>query len=127
WTGGVCDLRAVRLQYAKRIARSACERSREIALVCGAAGGIGDSRDHEPIADDSMLVFQKRHPQPVELFHPLARAPVVLVIAGDDEDAVARAKVAQRFDSAAKILHMSVDQISGDDDGGRLELVRSPY
>ena len=47
---------------------------------------------------------------------PLVGAGIVLVIAGDEKDAVGRAQVAERLHQRAELFHRPVHQVAGDDD-----------
>src|SRR5207244_3810720 len=114
-----CVLRglgAMRQQNSKCISRRAGERGSSIRFVRIAACRIGDAGDDEIPVDDAVFIPEKCQAETLELFHPVAGVPVVLVIAGDDEHAVARAQIPQRFDRVAQIIDMAVDEITGDDD-----------
>ena len=69
------------------------------------------------------FVAKHANAEPRELFHPLIRAREILVIAGNEEDAVAGAQVGQRRDGVAQRAHAAVDEIAGDGDDVRRERV----
>ena len=57
----------------------------------------------------------------LERIDPRGRARVVLVVAGDEEGAVARTQPAQRLDLRRELAHAAIDQIAGDRDGVGVE------
>ena len=67
-------------------------------------------------ADLDALVAQHADAERLQVRDPRVRPRVVLVIAGDEEHAVARAQVAQRLDERRELLDRTVDQIARDDD-----------
>ena len=101
------------------IVRRTVQRPSRIALVRVAADRIGHASHDQrrrSSPDEAMLVLEKGNAQPGDLLHPLAGAPVVFVVPGDEEDAVRRAKPGQRLDRVAEIFDIAVDQVAGDRD-----------
>ena len=63
-----------------------------------------------------VLILEHRESEPSNLTRPRTLAGVVLVIARDEECAVAGGEVGQRRRVAGQLLHRSVDQVAGDRD-----------
>ena len=88
--------------------------------------GVGDAGDEQRarvVLEDDVLVQQHRHPAPAELEDPCLRAGVVLVIAGDEERAMARRELRQRRDVPRQLAHIAVDEVAGHRDHVGLEAV----
>src|ERR1017187_4159005 len=85
---------------------------------------VVDPREVERIAYRNSLVSQDANPQSAQVGDPCIRPRIVLVVAGDEEDAVPGAQTAQRLDQRAELLHGAVHEVAGDDDQVGLELVR---
>ena len=78
------------------------------------------SKPSSPSPIETRSLRKHANTEPRELFHPRLRAREIFVIAGHEEDAVARAQVGERRDGVAQLAHAAVDQVAGDgDDVGR--------
>ncbi len=87
---------------------------------------IRDARQHQLRAlmrEHDVLVHQHAHAEALELSGPRGLARVVLVIARDEERAVASGEARERRGVARQILHRAIDHIAGDGDDIRLQRI----
>src|SRR4051794_23905294 len=116
---GRCGLRAMGQQYFHRVHGRIEKSELRVALVRVAADRVGDAGDDELRAvmfDDAMRVLQEGESELLDFENSFARPPVVLMISGDVENAVARLQIGERRDLIAQLVDVAVDEIAGDDD-----------
>jgi len=88
-----------------------------------AGAGIVDACELERLVDRDVLVAQDPDAERAQMLEPHIRIPVVLVVAGDGVDTVARLESAQGLDVMAELVQSAIDEIAGDDDQVRRECV----
>src|SRR5262249_15144530 len=119
--GGLDDLLGLmgkQDEFAARIAAfQGALQVRPMAAAEAAGAPVIDACEIEAIvaiADADMLVSEHADPEAIELRDPLIDARVVLVVAGDEEDAMFGAKLSERRDFIAESGHRAIDEIAGD-------------
>ena len=112
-----------------RIGRCAGQRGLRIAAVLAVemtAAVVGHAGQHQPraaVLDHHMLVVQDADAQARQFRQPGIDTGVILVIAGDEEAAVARLQASQRGHVPAQFGHAAVDQVAGDRHQVGLEVI----
>ena len=99
----------------------AVERGVEVGAVAGHAGGrrrpvvdAGQVERRRPPADRDPLVAQHVDAQGGQVPQPGPGVDEVLVVAGDEEDALLADQVGQRGDVLAQLVDAAVDQVADD-------------
>jgi len=85
----------------------------------------GEIERRLPLADDHAPVAQRPPAEALDAGDPGVRARIVIVVAGDEVDAVGRAQLGQGRDLGGEVADAAVDEVAGDGDQVRGERTAS--